>query len=103
VKRFEYVPIDDDKINLGIVIGQAVQSLDLAGMIAADSKDIDSLFKLSDHWMNFGSQLVEILDDQDDDDEPADQIKEAKQYGFSNTNKTITEKAEVDIDGPDED
>lgn len=104
MKRFEYVPLDGDKIDLSMVISQSVQALDLAGMIAADSKDVESLFKLSKHWMNFGGKLSEILDDQDDEDEdPPEPAKEVKKYGFTISEKTIIEKAEVENDGIDED
>lgn len=102
-KKYEYLEIEQGaNIHPGIAISQAVQLLDLAGLMATDLRDVDRMVKVSNRWLSMGIQLADIMEEKDDEDseEEPEKEKEKKSYGFSaGLDKQIIEKSEEESDG----
>lgn len=96
MKKYGYSGVEDGSpINSIMGVQQAVHCLDLAGEIAADTKDVASLLQLARGWMEFGASVEDILPENpggDDDDKTDESVK--RQYGFNRgEDKSIIEKA----------
>ena len=103
IKKYEYLEIEGGKpIHPGIAIAQAVQLLDLAALMATDTKDIDRMIRVSTKWLIMGERLNEIMEVVE-----SDQVEEEKLnlgFGFNaSMERQGLKKEGEEIDGTNED
>jgi hypothetical protein len=99
MRKLKYYSMEDgERLDLGSALSQAAQLLDLSGQIALEARDVKTLMKLSDRWMEIAGLFAHAGEDEEVID-----ISESdpESYGFCMPNKEEVNNGGEDSDDGD--